>query len=219
VGFDANSQSSTVQEIFFKNTQVPIQLRERFRFDVPEAKLVLNGGLDALITPTAFDAQRPPLFRPNQFPDPYVTRRLVAETERGVYIEPGLFVDATWTPVESLQVRGGLRMDGELAVMKKMWLNPRLTARFTPIDMLTLKAGAAMYQQPPDYRTGQLSPVFGNPGLQPEGAWHFMAGSTTRSRSSGSARRERSSPRTACGEICAFVSASPPKTTASRTRA
>ncbi|MGV3625235.1 MAG: energy transducer TonB, partial [Archangium sp.] len=40
--------------------------------------------------------------------------------------------------------------------------------------------GAAMYQQPPDYRMGQLSPVFGNPKLLPEGAWHFMAGAEAR---------------------------------------
>ena len=180
IGFDVTTQSSTVQEIFFRNTQVPIQLRERFKLDVPEAKVVVNAGLDALITPTSFDAQRPPLFRPNQLPDPYVTRRLVAETERSVYVEPGLFIDATWTPVESLQVRGGLRFDGELAVMKKVWVNPRLSVRFTPIEMLTLKAGAAMYQQPPDYRVGQLSPVFGNPGLQPEGAWHFTGGAELR---------------------------------------
>ncbi|MBE2248935.1 MAG: TonB-dependent receptor [Myxococcus sp.] len=180
VGLDVNSQSSTVQEVFFRNTQVPISLRERFKLDVPEAKLVLNAGLDALVTPTTFDAQRPPFFRPNQLPDPYVTRRLVAETERSVYVEPGLFIDATWTPLESLQVRGGLRLDGELAVMQKLWVNPRLSARFTPLEQLTLKAGAAMYQQPPDYRTGQLSVVFGNPNLKPEGAWHFMGGAELR---------------------------------------
>ncbi len=180
IGIDVNTQSSTVQEIFFRNTQVPVQLRERFKLDVPEAKLVLNAGLDALVTPTTFDAQRPPQFRPNQLPDPYVTRRLIAETERSVYVEPGVFIDATWTPVESLQLRGGLRLDGELAVMKKVWVNPRLSVRYSPLDFLTFKAGAAMYQQPPDYRTGQLSPVFGNPGLKPEGAWHFTAGSELR---------------------------------------
>lgn len=180
VGFDLNTQSSTVQEIFFRNTSVPIQARERFKFDFPEAKLVLNAGLDLLVTPVAFDAQRPPVFSASRLPDPYVTRRLIAATERTAYLEPGLFVDATWTPVESLQVRGGLRFDGELAVMKRAWLNPRLAVRWTPIDAMTLKAGAAMYQQPPDYRTGQLSTVFGNPTLQPEGAWHFMAGTELR---------------------------------------
>ncbi|MFO0601064.1 MAG: TonB-dependent receptor [Myxococcaceae bacterium] len=176
VGFDISQQQGTTTEVFFKATQVPVQLRERFRIDVPEAKLVLGAGLDALITPALLDAQQPPPFSANQLPDPYVTRRLIAKTELRAYVEPGVFVDATWTPLETLQVRGGLRFDGELGTMKKVWLNPRLSARWQFLPFLAAKAGAAMYQQPPDYRTGQLSPVFGNPDLKPEGAWHFMAG-------------------------------------------
>ncbi len=176
IGFDVNRQSGTVQEVFFESRQLPIQLRERLVWDVASAKLSFNVGLDALVTPTWFDAQRPPVFSPNQLPEPYVTRRLVAEQERTVFVEPGLFADATWTPTDWLLVRGGLRVDGELAVMRKLWLNPRLAVRVTPWKPLTFKAGAAMYEQPPDYRTGQLSAVFGNPGLLPEGAWHFTAG-------------------------------------------
>ncbi|MFZ5439463.1 MAG: TonB-dependent receptor domain-containing protein [Myxococcota bacterium] len=176
IGFDVNEQQGNTTEIFFRATQFPIQLRERFRIDVPEAKLVLGAGLDALITPAFLDAQQPPPFSANQLPDPYVTRRLIAQTEARTYVEPGLFVDATWTPIEALQVRGGLRFDGELTTMQKVWLNPRISARYQVIPQLAFKAGAAMYQQPPDYRTGQLSPVFGNPKLLPEGAWHFMAG-------------------------------------------
>lgn len=176
VGFDVTQQQGTTTEIFFKATQVPIQLRERFRIDIPEAKLVLGAGLDGLITPAWLDAQQPPPFSANQLPDPYVTRRLIAQTEQRTYVEPGLFVDATWTPLETLQVRGGVRFDGELGTMHKVWVNPRLSARWQFLPFLAAKAGAAMYQQPPDYRTGQLSPVFGNPDLKPEGAWHFMGG-------------------------------------------
>lgn len=175
-GFDLSEQSGAVSEIFFRAQQLPIQLRERFRYDWPEAHLGLGFGFDGLVTIVSFDAQQPPPFRANQLPDPYITRRLVAQQERSVYVEPGLFADATWTPLETLQVRGGLRFDGELGVMKKVWLNPRLQARWSPFHDVWVKAGAAMYQQPPDYRQGQLSPVFGNPGLKPEGAWHFMAG-------------------------------------------
>ncbi len=176
VGFDITEQQGTTTEIFFRATQVPIQLRERFRIDIPEAKLVLGTGLDALITPAFLDAQQPPPFSANQLPDPYVTRRLIAQTELRAYVEPGLFVDATWTPLETLQIRGGVRFDGEVTTMQKVWVNPRLSARWSIIPQLAVKAGAAMYEQPPDYRTGQLSPVFGNPKLLPEGAWHFMAG-------------------------------------------
>ncbi len=180
IGFDVNEQQGATSEIFFRSSQVPLQFRERFRIDLPEANLVLGAGLDALITPSLLDAQQPPPFSANQLPDPYVTRRLIAQTEQRTYVEPGLFVDATWSPLESVQIRGGLRFDGELTTMKKVWLNPRLSARWAITSNVALKAGAAMYEQPPDYRTGQLSPVFGNPDLLPEGAWHFMAGAETK---------------------------------------
>lgn len=180
VGFDVSEQQGTTSEVFFRSTQLPLQFRERFRIDVPEANLVIGTGLDLLVTPSLLDAQRPPPFAANQLPDPYVTRRLIAQTETRTYVEPGVFLDGTWTPVESLQVRGGVRLDGELGTMKKLWVNPRLSARWSIIPQLAVKGGAAMYQQPPDYRMGQLSPVFGNPNLLPEGAWHFMAGMEAR---------------------------------------
>src|SRR5207253_2965480 len=37
-----------------------------------------------------------------------------------------------------------------------------------------------IYHQPPDYRTGQLSAVFGNPDLKPEGARQYMTGAEVR---------------------------------------
>ena len=180
IGFDRSEQQGTTTEVFFRATQVPIQLRERVRIDIPEANLVVGAGLDTLVTPSFLDAQQPPPFSADQLPDPYITRRLTAQTELRAYIEPGAFLDATWTPIESVQVRGGVRVDGEMGVMRKVWVNPRLSARWSIIPQLAIKGGAAMYQQPPDYRMGQLSPVFGNPNLLPEGAWHFVVGAEAR---------------------------------------
>lgn len=176
VGFDVNEQLGGTTDIFFRATMVPVQLRERLRWDLPEVKLALNLGLDTLITPTVLDAQRPPVFKANQIPDPYVNRRLVAQSETSVYVEPGLFIDATWTPLDSLKLVGGVRVDTELGVMRRVWVNPRLNVLWSPIDTLTLKAGAGLYEQPPDYRQGLLSPTFGNPGLRPEGSGHFVGG-------------------------------------------
>ncbi len=187
VGFDVSEQQGATNEIFYKSTLIPIQLRERFRIDIPEANLVLGAGLDALITPAFLDAQQPPPFAVNQIPEPYLTRRLVSATERTVYVEPGLFAEATWTPTTRFSLNGGVRFDGEAVVMQKVWVNPRLTARYAFLDdathwfsYLALKAGAGLYQQPPDYRAGLLSPTFGNPNLKPEGAAHFMLGAETR---------------------------------------
>jgi outer membrane receptor protein involved in Fe transport len=131
------------------------------------------------VAPTFLEAQAPPNFKANQVPDPYVARRLLVEKSTTFYVEPGVFLEATWRPHESLSVIGGVRLDYQ-SYMQKLWVDPRLSVLWTPVDWLTLKGGAAMYHQPPDYRVGQLSPVFGNPGLQPEGANHFTFGAETR---------------------------------------
>ncbi|MDP1825194.1 MAG: TonB-dependent receptor [Archangium sp.] len=179
IGFDVYEQLGGATDIFYRGTQTPIQARERFRIEIPEAKLTLSTGLDVLVVPTFLDAQTPPNFKANQVPDPYVSRRLLVEQSTSFFVEPAVFAEATWKPVEALSVIGGVRADYE-SYMKKFWVDPRLSVLWTPVDWLTVKGGAALYHQPPDYRVGQLSPVFGNPGLLPEGASHFTVGAETR---------------------------------------
>jgi outer membrane receptor for ferrienterochelin and colicin len=74
---------------------------------------------------------------------------------------------------------GGVRADYD-SYMNKGWVDPRLAVLWTPIERLTLKAGIGLYHQTPDYRFGELSPVFGNPNLQPEAAAHYMVGAEVR---------------------------------------
>ena len=179
VGLDLYDQLGGTTDSYFHGRQYPIQLRERFKIDVPEAMLTFSAGLDALVVPAQVDAQTPPPFKANQIPDPFVERRLVAEKSTTVYGEPGVFVEAVWSPVQSLRVIAGVRADYE-TYMRKLWVDPRLSVLWSPLTWLTLKAGAAIYHQPPDYRTGQLSPVFGNPDLLPEGARHYTVGAETR---------------------------------------
>ncbi len=179
LGVDQYEQLGGATDIFYKGVQTPIQARERFRIDIPEAKLTLSTGLDILVVPTFLDAQSPPNFKANQVPDPSVSRRLLVERSTSFFVEPGVFLEATWKPFESLSVIGGVRVDYE-SYMHKVWVDPRLSVLWTPVDWLTVKGGAGLYHQPPDYRVGQLSPVFGNPALSPEGAAHFTAGAETR---------------------------------------
>jgi hypothetical protein len=136
-------------------------------------------GLDAAVTPTRLEAQTPPPFKPNQVPDPYIERHLLAETSTQVHVEPALFLEASWQPWQSLSIVAGVRGDYQ-SVMGDAWVDPRLSVLFTPAPWVTVKAQAGLYHQPPDYRVGQLSPTFGNPDLLPEGARHFMVGAEGR---------------------------------------
>jgi outer membrane receptor protein involved in Fe transport len=152
-----------------------VQLRDRLEWELPALHLAFSLGLDATITPTILDAQTPPAFKPNVIPDPSVDRHLLAEQSTTVYLEPGLFLEGRWQPLPQLTVVAGVRGDWQ-SVMRQGWVDPRLTLLASPLPWLTLKAGAGLYHQPPDYRSGQLSPVFGNPDLRPEGARHYTVG-------------------------------------------
>ena len=175
IGFDRYVLSGSTTDIVYKVDQFPIQLRERVQVEIPEAKLVVSTGLDFLTVPMRVDATSPPPFKPNLIPDPYVERRLVAENATYVHVEPGLFLEASWRPIQSLEIVGSIRGDYQ-SYMNRAWADPRLSVFFTPHERLTLKGAAGIYHQPPDYRSGQLSPVFGNSKLKPEGARHYMAG-------------------------------------------
>lgn len=179
IGLDLFDQLGGSSDIYFHGRQYPVQLRERFIVAVPEADLHLSFGLDALVVPAVVDAQSTPPFKANQIPDPYVERRLQAEKSTTIYGEPAAFVELTYRPHPSLEIVGGVRVDYE-TYMKKAWVDPRLSLRWSPVSWLTLKGGAAIYHQPPDYRTGQLSKVFGNPDLLPEGARHYLVGGEVR---------------------------------------
>lgn len=179
IGFDRYVLSGSTTDIAYHGDQYPIQLRERFVIDVPEINMTVSTGLDLLVVPARVDAQAPPAFKANQVPDPFVERRLLAEHSTNFYVEPGVFLEVAWKPLASLEVNASVRADYE-SYMRKGWVDPRLSVLWTPFDRLTLKAGAGIYHQPPDYRTGQLSPVFGSPDLQPEGARHYMVGAEVR---------------------------------------
>lgn len=179
IGFDRYVLNGSTTDITYRGDQYPIQLRERFVIDIPEYNLVVNTGLDFLAVPARVDAQSPPPFKANQIPDPYVERRLLAENSTNVYVEPGIFLEAAWRPVSALEVVASIRADYN-TYMRNGWVDPRLSIFFSPFERLTLKVGAGIYHQPPDYRTGQLSVVFGNPDLWPEGARHLMAGASVR---------------------------------------
>ena len=175
VGFDQTEQLGGATDLFYRSTEVPIQARERLRIEVPEANLTLSTGVDLLVIPALLNAQVPPPFKANEIPDPYVNRRLLVVDSTTVNAEPGVFVEGKWRPLETITVVAGVRADYQ-SVMKKAWADPRLTLLYQPLEWLTLKAGAGLYHQPPNYQAGQLSPQFGNPNLLPEGAVHIVAG-------------------------------------------
>lgn len=166
-------------DLYAKSWQFPVTSRNTFTIKVPEAKLEVETGLDLLVLPYSVEIQAPPPIKFGQIPDPFASRRLIAEKDFFWQVAPALFLDAVWKPLESLKIVGGVRGDYN-SQMNKAWFDPRLAAFWQVHERVLLKGGAGLYHQPPDFRQGQLSPTFGNPDLLPEGAGQYMVGTEVR---------------------------------------
>jgi TonB family protein len=85
----------------------------------------------------------------------------------GMRIEPALVRASRRTPVQGdLPALGTAREDTR-------W-EPRMAARWSIIDAISLRAAVGVYHQPP--LSEDLSAVFGNPQLHPSKALHYLAG-------------------------------------------
>ncbi len=166
---------SAGSDIFFYGTSYPISSRQAFQLQVPEANLELAFGADLYLLPYRFRTQGPPRIKLNQIPDPFLSRQLISEQEASATFEPGLFIESVWKPHPKVKLVTGVRGDYE-SLMNDAWVDPRAALFVDVTQATTLKAAAGLYHQPPDYRQGQLSPVFGNPDLLPEAAAHYSAG-------------------------------------------
>jgi outer membrane receptor protein involved in Fe transport len=151
-------------------------LRAEGSHDLGQA-LTLAAGVDARFVPTAsLEVEFPELPPPNQLPDPEQRKiRMDMDLEA---MEAGLWVEATWKPVDGLVVVPGLRAEREVLINTMTWLDPRLSARWTVAEGTTLKGGAGLYHQPPV--PVYLTKEWGNPDLEEEGAWHYMVGAEQR---------------------------------------
>ncbi|MFT3710568.1 MAG: TonB-dependent receptor [Archangium sp.] len=166
-------------DIFAKGNQYPLRTRNTFTVQVPEAKLEVAAGLDLQVMPYGFEIQSPPLPKFNLVPDPFQSKSLVLTKEFVAQVEPGLFAQAMWKPIDEVKIIAGARVDYN-SQMNKAWADPRLSIFWQLHERVALKGGLGIYQQSPDYRTGQLSKALGNPDLLPEGARQYMLGAEAR---------------------------------------
>ncbi len=140
--------------------------------DVGE-RLTLATGTDTRFLPAAsLELEYPEIPPPNELPSPDPQKVRTTLRPRGM--EAGLWVEATWKPVEGLAIVPGLRGEREVFLGRMTWLDPRLSARYTVRDGTTLKAAGGLFHQPP--QPVYLTKEWGNPDLHQEGAWHTMAG-------------------------------------------
>ncbi|MEW5738795.1 MAG: TonB-dependent receptor [Myxococcota bacterium] len=178
--FGVDYYSFTVgSDLYAKSVQFPILSRNTVTVRLPETKMEVVTGLDFQVLPYSVEVQAPPPIKLNQIPDPFASRRLVAESEFYWQVAPALFLDLVWKPLPALKLVGGLRGDYN-SQMNKAWFDPRIAGFWQVHERVLIKGGAGLYHQPPDFRQGLLSPTFGNPDLLPEGASQYMVGTEVR---------------------------------------
>jgi TonB family protein len=147
-------------------------LRAEVSRDLGEA-FRLAAGVDARFLPaSSLRLEYPPIPSPNQIPSPDPPK--VRTHLRLTGLEAGAWTEAEWRPLAGLVVVPGLRVERETVLGSMTWVDPRLSARYSPWEGTTFKGGAGLYHQPPQpvYQTRE----WGNPSVHQEGAWHYMVG-------------------------------------------
>jgi TonB family protein len=163
------------KDLYAKSLEYPMLSRNTFTVALPEVRSTLSAGLDFQVLPYSVDVQGALLPKLNEVPDPFLSHQLISEHTFVWQVEPAVFADAVIKPIDSLKLIPGARGDYN-SQMNKAWFDPRLSVLWQVADRVLLKGGIGLYHQPPDYRSGALSKVFGNPNLKPEGARQYMVG-------------------------------------------
>ena len=162
-------------DLYANGRQWPIRSRNTVTIKAPEIRSEFSTGIDLGVMPYSYEIQAPPLPSLNSIPDPFTSKQLTLAKESYVAVEPGVFAEVLVKPVDTLRIVAGIRGDYH-SQLNKAWADPRLSVLWQFHERVAVKGGVGIYHQSPDYRTGQLSPVFGNPNLKPEGARQYMVG-------------------------------------------
>jgi TonB family protein len=148
----------------------------------------INAGMDFHMSPyqVLVRAPRPP--RPGEpDPGPFASRPLRESVESGFVFRPAWYVEGELTPLERLRVVPGVRVDFTRDSGHADF-SPRLNARYDLVKgqasepgagvafkrRTTLKGGAGVYNQPPEFQ--ETDPVFGTPNLRSNRSIHYAFG-------------------------------------------
>jgi TonB family protein len=178
-----DSINFSLGNLHFDVTSYPIDLRYELGYTFVKG-LKFNAGLDFQMAPFDVNVRLPNPPRPGEpDPGPYAARPPVETHTSGFGFRPAWYGEFELQPVDRLRVVPGLRVDfardtghGDVA--------PRINARFDLVKgadaehpdrrRTTLKGGAGVYYQPPQFQ--ETDKVFGTPGLYSNKAIHYSVG-------------------------------------------
>jgi TonB family protein len=181
VGKDAANFS--LGTFFFKFRAIPITTRYELTYR-PIKGAKINVGLDFEMADFDVHVRFPQPPRPGEpDPGPYATRPPIEVNNKGFGFRPGWYGEVELEPIDRLRIVPGARVDyardsghGDFS--------PRITARAdlikgrTPENpdrrRTTLKGGAGLFHQPPQFQ--ETDEVFGTPNLYSNRFTHYTIG-------------------------------------------
>ena len=165
----------------------PIYWREELSANLAKG-VKLNAGIDFAMSPFKVLVRAPPPPRPGEpDPGPFASRTLRESRSSGFGFRPAWYVEGELTPLERLRVVPGVRLDFARDSGHADF-SPRLNTRYELIKgagsdpgagvpfkrKTSLKGGAGVYNQPPEYQ--ETDPVFGTPNIKSNRSIHYSLG-------------------------------------------
>jgi TonB family protein len=141
------------------------------------AWLAIRIGLDLKVDWVELSLNSPTRPLEGERPPPLSTRRSFALDTQATLVQPAVFLELIFRPLENLMITPALRVDhyGEI---DRWTFDPRLSASWEVHPGTIVKAGAGYFQQPPT--ADQSSPVAGNPSLVAPRSTHSSLGVSQR---------------------------------------
>jgi hypothetical protein len=173
----------SIGNYFFTFETFPLLWRYELGFNLFRGAK-LNVGVDFQAAEYEFAVRFPEAPRPGEpDPGPYAARPPLENEDSGVGFRPAWYAELELEPFERWRIVPGLRADyardtnhGDIA--------PRVTTRYDLVRgsapdapnrrRTTLKGGAGVFYQPPQYQ--ETDPVFGTPNLYSNRAVHYSIG-------------------------------------------
>jgi TonB family protein len=147
-------------------------VREDLNWEVAP-KVQLNFGADLIAAKFTYATQGPPPPTPGQLFNPVLSENIAAASDSGYEVQPGVYAEAVYKPFSIVKLIPSLRFDYD-TLIRRGWVDPRITAMVDVAPTVTLKAAVGQYHQPPSPE--KLLPKFGNPNLHEEGSTQYAVG-------------------------------------------
>ncbi|MFT7620907.1 MAG: hypothetical protein ACI9WU_000067 [Myxococcota bacterium] len=143
----------------------PLTLRSNLTW-TPSSEWAVRGGLWSTVQRARVETNIPAPTKEGEPAAPISTRETITGVEEDLRSENAVWAEATWRPVEPLQITTGIRGSFWVGDYEAGSLDPRALVRYRPNDSTTLTASAGLYHRAPS--PDETSALAGTPNLSTE---------------------------------------------------